>query len=373
MAGTGIPFDERGGRLRGVLDLAAGRYPQFVFGGGLGTYLPVFHFHEVTASELEPKLTYLAENGYRTVVSDDIATLALGGKHPGPRSVALAFDDAHATFWTVAAPLLKRFGFRAILYAIPARVEEATAVRPTLELDPSLASAVPAGPRYATWPELRALNDSGVADIQSHTWSHSMIFTEARLVDFVGPDYGGTIPLNRPLVSDAPLAWAEPEALGTPIYAHRSRMADGLRFVPDAEAVTRCRQAVGSGGGAAFFARSDWKRTLESVAGTGGHYETPGDRERAILEELDRSRATLCERLRTTSVRHICLPWGVAGTVTLEALRRTGYETAFSNQLAGAFAVSAGDPPYRLKRLSNRFIAHLPGATRSCFSGWMGR
>lgn len=356
-----------------MLDLVAGRYPRFVFGGDVGAYLPVFHFHEVTASALEPKLAYLAENDYRTVVSEDIANLALHGRHPGRRSVALAFDDAHATFWTVAAPLLRRFGFRAILYAIPARVEEANGVRPTLESDPSLAAVPPSGPRYATWPELRALNDSGVADIQSHTWSHSMVFTEARLVGFVGPDYVGTIPLNRPLISDAPLAWAEPDQLGTPIYAHRSRMADGLRFIPDPGAVLRCRQAVDAGGGAAFFAHPDWRRTLESAAGTDGRHESTDVRERAILEELDRSRTTLGERLRTTAVRHICLPWGVAGTVALEMLRRTGYETAFSNRLAGAFAVSAGDHPYRLKRLSNRFITHLPGRTRSCFSGWTGR
>src|ERR1035437_3447019 len=108
MTNRGIPFDERGGRLRGGLDLLSGRYPAFLFGAGLGAYLPVFHFHEVTVEYLEPRLQFLAENGYSTVVSDDIANLVRHGRHPGPRSVALAFDDAHASFWTIAAPLLRR-------------------------------------------------------------------------------------------------------------------------------------------------------------------------------------------------------------------------------------------------------------------------
>ena len=46
-----VPFSERGGKARGCLDLVSGRYPAFVFGGGLGAFLPVFHFHEVTREE----------------------------------------------------------------------------------------------------------------------------------------------------------------------------------------------------------------------------------------------------------------------------------------------------------------------------------
>jgi hypothetical protein len=58
-----VPFAERGGRLRGVLDLATGCYPAFLFGGSLGDLLPAFHFHDVTREWLEPRLQYLVENG----------------------------------------------------------------------------------------------------------------------------------------------------------------------------------------------------------------------------------------------------------------------------------------------------------------------
>ena len=60
-----VPFTERGGVLRGLVDLATCRYPAFIFGGPIGRLLPVFHLHEVTAESLEPKLRHLAEHRYR--------------------------------------------------------------------------------------------------------------------------------------------------------------------------------------------------------------------------------------------------------------------------------------------------------------------
>jgi hypothetical protein len=127
-----LPLAERKSPLRGALDLLCGAYPAFVFGGAVGRQLPVFHFHEVTAGYLEPYLAYLVENGYRTVTSEAVARWVREGVHPGDRTVVLCFDDAWASAWTVAAPLLKRCGLRAITFAIPGRTVEAERVRPVL-------------------------------------------------------------------------------------------------------------------------------------------------------------------------------------------------------------------------------------------------
>src|SRR5438045_2164910 len=110
-----VPFAEQGGRLRGVLDVVSGRFPRFVFGGSIGQLLPVFHFHDERADDLEPKLRYLVENGYRTVLCDDIAAYVAGTRRLPERSVALCFDDAWASVWTTAAPLLQQCGLQAIV------------------------------------------------------------------------------------------------------------------------------------------------------------------------------------------------------------------------------------------------------------------
>jgi Polysaccharide deacetylase len=364
-----VPFNERGGRLRGLLDLAAGRYPGFLFGGQPDGFLPVLHFHEAVPGRLEAQLQFLADNGYRTVDADAIGRLVRDGVHPGPFHVALCFDDGWASVWTVAGPLLRKYGFRAILYAIPERMQDAPQVRPTIEdghPDPTAVdrSDVP----LVTWPELRALQASGVLDVQSHTYSHAMIFCDPRLTGFVTPDYPATPRLSRPLVSsNGPSQYQSPAELGAPLFAQRSRMSDAVRVdVP--ETVRRALiERVRGAGGAAFFERSGWRRELTALAGRTASFarETPTERERHIVEQLARSRDELNERLGIRTVRHVCLPWGVAGEVTMRALRATGYETAFSNRLRGSYAVRAGQDPFRLKRLNNKHLFRLPRRRRA--------
>ena len=181
-----VPFSERGGTLRGVLDLATGRYPSFLFGGSTGRLLPVFHLHEVTRAVLEPRLQFLAEHGYRTVTTDAIARLVRDGRHPGPFTVALCFDDARASLWTVAMPMLRKYNFCAITYAIPGRIVDANATRPTLDDGGPTAERADLSDRpFVTWPELRALQAGGLVDVQNHTYSHASVFCADQVTGFV--------------------------------------------------------------------------------------------------------------------------------------------------------------------------------------------
>ena len=345
-----MPFSERGGTLRGCLDLFSGRFPAFVFGGSVGSLLPVFHFHEVMREDLEPKLRHLAENGYRSVTADEIAAYVRGDLKLGERAVALCFDDAWKSLATVAAPLLKQHGLTAIAYVIPGRMTDAGVGSPLV-----------------TWSELEALHASGVVDVQSHTCSHSMIFTSPQPVDFVQPGYGSTPYLNRPQLSPPPaLAFVTPADLGAPLYPARSRMSDARRVLVSQEIHGRCVDLTRREGGTAFFAHPGWRERLLSVARSPDETPTESVEEQGrILEaELAESRAVLNDRLKTRSVNHVCLPWGVAGRRTAALLARVGYRSAFANRLRGVHAVRRGDHPYWLKRLPNRYILLLPGRGR---------
>jgi len=347
-----VPFSERGGKARGCLDLVSGRFPAFVFGGGLGALLPVFHFHEVTREELEPKLRYLAENGYQSVVSDEIATFARGDHKLPERSVGLCFDDAWKSVASVAAPLLAQYGLRAITYAIPARIAD---------------NDEDGSSPFVTWSELSAIHASGTIDVQSHTDSHSRMFASPEVEDFVQPGYDATPLLNRPQIAAPPsLAFITPADLGAPLYGMRSRMSDGRRALVSHDVHTRCVELVAREGGAEFFARSDWRARLSAIvdAAPAAQLESADVQMQAIEDELARSRAILNDRLRTQSVLHICLPWGISGSRTETLLKRTGYRSAFANRLRGQHAVRAGDDPYWLKRLPNHYITRLPGRGR---------
>ncbi|MCC7416672.1 MAG: polysaccharide deacetylase family protein [Acidobacteria bacterium] len=364
MTTSEIPFDERGGALRGCLDLVAGRFPRFLLGGAVPAgLLPVFHFHDVSRGELQPKLEFLADNGYRTVRADDIAAHAARQTTLPPSSVALCFDDAWASLWTVAAPLLREYNLTAITYAIPARIEDAAGCRATIADHTGPAWD---GPPLVTWPELRELHTSGLVDVQSHTYSHSMIFHSTMVGGFVTPSYAATPLLNRPQLSAQPMRFVTSADLGAPLYPARSRMSAARRVLVSVDAHDRCVRHVAESGGAAFFGRPGWQEELARIADSARATERESEsaQTRAIEEELDRSRVILNERLRTQSIRHICLPWGVSSDQTAAALVRVGYRSAFANRLRGLHAVRPGDDLHWLKRLPNKYIFRLPGRGR---------
>lgn len=371
----GAPMTERGGRLRGVIDLLAGRYPSFIFGTTVGRILPVFHFHETTPEALEPAFAYLVENGYRTVTSDEVAAFVRTGHHPGPNTVMLAFDDALASLWMVVAPLLERYDLRAVAYAIPARIPEAETTRPTMLDGPTDAATLDySDTPFVTWPELRALSNSGRVDVQSHTWSHAMVFAGADALGVVNDEFQRVETVfSRPrLDAGATLTFLSPERVGYPVFARRSRMSDGRRYWPDAQACADIEAHVLSQGGLSYLARPESSAELAPrLRAIPGRWETDGERESAIETELDQARQVLASRLGQPA-NHICLPWGISGAVTRAALERLGITSAFANQLRGRFAVGHGDDPYFLKRLHCRHIFALPGRGRRTFTTLKG-
>ncbi len=365
-----VPFAERGGRVRGLLDLATLTYPAFLFGGAIGHQLPVFHLHEVTPDTLEPRLRYLAENGYQTVVADDIAAFLRSARPPAPRTVALTFDDARASLWTVAGPLLRRYGLRAITFAIPGRVVDAGSVRPTLDDGaPGPGSEDDSEVPFATWPELRALSESGTIDVQSHTRTHAAIFCSDWPVGFQTPSSGPRHVLDRPLLADdGTPQFLSPAALGAPLYVRRSRMSDGLRFCVDPGVIDAVVSHVAAHGGPAFFDRPDWHRDLlDRLPPRQGQFESREQQARAIERELVDSRAAIEQRLGRGRVRHVALPWGVSGRVARAAIERAGYVTAFAERIFHAKRIRPGDDPFWLMRLNGKFIPCLPGRGRRTF------
>ncbi len=366
-----IPFEERKTPWRGILDLATGCYPRFLFGGSTSGILPVFHFHDITPQSLEPYLVYLEDNGYQTVTSEAVNSFVLDGIYPGNKKVVLTFDDAWLSLWTVVLPLLRKYGFTAIAFVSPGRVPEAGTVRPTMA-DKGWSPPAALNIDFASWSELRAINESSIIDLQAHSFSHSVIFCDNLITGFVTPWYNPHIHL-RPLMNNMkPYTYVSTDDLGCPLYTQRSRMSDALRFFEPVETRCRCMEFVKNEGGPAFFQKPGWMEILKEIAWAGsGRFETAEERMTALRDELAKSREVLSFQLKGHEVNQMCFQFAVSGRIAESMLKDTGYKTAFADRLFGSRVVKQGNRPYRLMRLKHQFIYCLPGkGRRGLFSSW---
>lgn len=105
----------------------------------------------VRTPDFREEMAYLAENGYRTVLLEDVAAALQGGPAlPAGKLVSLTFDDGGLDNYTVALPILREHGFVATFFVISGKV---------------------GGEGMMTWEQLKEMRAAGMS-IQSHTRSH---------------------------------------------------------------------------------------------------------------------------------------------------------------------------------------------------------
>lgn len=139
-----------------------------VFGGSVSSShaeggVPILLYHRfgpvvadsmtVTTSVFESHLKTLRDSGITIVPLSRALEMTFGaGVPPGKRCVALVADDAHISVFTTALPLLKKYNAPMTLFVYPSAVSNAS---------------------YAmTWDQLRQARETGLIDIQSHTYWH---------------------------------------------------------------------------------------------------------------------------------------------------------------------------------------------------------
>jgi peptidoglycan/xylan/chitin deacetylase (PgdA/CDA1 family) len=358
------------------------RYPKFVFRSvshSLTGEIPVFTFHRVEAGCFEEQLRFLARNGYYTATADELAA-ALRGDAPLPASktILLTFDDGHRTLWTVAFPLLKKYGMRAVSFVTPGWIEEGKSHRFTLE-DIWTGQVTPAdftrqeahSSWLCSWQEIEAMHRSGVIDFQSHTLYHNYVAISPRIVDFLHPGYDVNFCANIPVPTcrgedgkEHVLPW------GAPIFESAPRMGARLRYFDSPEVRERCVALIARAGVSQFFADPEWRWILRQTVSAclkemqTARYETPAECEQAVREDLLKSKRILEERLGGKAVRHLCYPWYAGSELALTASREIGYVTNFWGVLPQRQTNRRGDDLYRIVRVDETYLLTLPGNGR---------
>ncbi len=172
--------------------------------------VPVLMYHhvapdrEVTPSGFEAQLHMLKDSGY-TAISGKELHAHITRKSPAPeRAVCLTFDDGYADNWIYAYPMLKKYGMKAVIFAVTERLGDGDP-RPCAQeggelFDTRTAERNPGG--FLRWSEAKAMVESGLIEIGSHTHTHRGFIRENPYEDLAGE-----LEKSRGLIEERSGAW----------------------------------------------------------------------------------------------------------------------------------------------------------------------
>ena len=107
--------------------------------------------YTMTLDALRRDLDWLRDHGYTTVLPRELAAGRLDSGEALPkRAVLLTFDDGYESNYTLAYPVLREYGAKAVISLITARIDGETA-------------------GFLSWPECRVMAGSGLVEFASHT------------------------------------------------------------------------------------------------------------------------------------------------------------------------------------------------------------
>ena len=347
--------------------------------------VPVFVFHTIEADEFDSQLRFLSDNRYRCIGMEEFVRQMQGLSHGTGRDVLLTIDDARSSVWRFGFPLLKKYNCRAILFAIPGWVTEATQVR--MNMDDALVgrcamrdvhAADPSDLSVCNWPELRAMVKSGCIEVHSHSYSHRRGFLPSPIRQFYSRQLR-TAPFDAPfspyLTADTPFTTLHNESfVGLPLFESASILGGTDIYRLPEDLVTECRAAFEE-------LRSetlprDWSQRLRARLPALYRHNVLQRLTNEALQserahEITRARQILQERLGCAA-DSFCLPFG-EGTPAMAALAlQHGCTAIFWTTLPG---LSTNRPPAdisRLVRIKNDFVRRLPGTGRRSVLGVYG-
>ena len=137
-----------------------------------GVHLPIIMYHSILKSgkslgkyviseaEFEDDLRYLTQNGYTTVVMQDVIDYVKQNKPLPEKPIMLTFDDGYYNNYVYAYPLLQKYHCRMVLSPI-GRWTEAYSEQPDMHVNYS----------HVTWTQLQEMKNSGLVEIQNHSYN----------------------------------------------------------------------------------------------------------------------------------------------------------------------------------------------------------
>ncbi|WP_423149709.1 polysaccharide deacetylase family protein [Rubrolithibacter danxiaensis] len=104
----------------------------------------------VQINDFKAQMKMLADSGYHTILPDQLYNYLNTGAALPEKPIMLTFDDTDLDQYTIAAPEMKKYGFKGVFFIMTVSIGR---------------------PNYMTKEQIKALSDNGHV-IGSHTWDH---------------------------------------------------------------------------------------------------------------------------------------------------------------------------------------------------------
>jgi len=114
---------------------------------------PMTKTYSVSPAHFAEQMKALKDEGYQTILPNQLYNYLLYGGSLPTKPVILSFDDTDEEQFSVAYPEMKKFGFKGIFFIMTVSINR---------------------PHYMTKEQLKTLSDDGNA-VEAHTWDHHMV------------------------------------------------------------------------------------------------------------------------------------------------------------------------------------------------------
>lgn len=154
-----------------LLFMMCGFFYGGVKGGEAQVQLPILMYHSllkdsnmqgtyvISPEDFERDIKYLSENGYSSVTFQDLTEYVKNGSPLPEKPIMITFDDGYYNNYLYAMPILKKYGFTAV-------------ISPIVKCTEDYSETDDISPVYGCcgWKELREMVSNGSFTVENHTY-----------------------------------------------------------------------------------------------------------------------------------------------------------------------------------------------------------
>lgn len=290
----------------------------------LGKSIPVLCYHKVsynggqTPENFESHLQFLQEKKFTTINSEQLYNFMKSNTPLPSNPIVLTFDDCALDNWVYAIPLLNKYNFKGVFFAITDFIKDG-------EIRPQMGEK--------NIPEITDAEDAFVQVFSNNDYSQFMNKSEIyKTVHTYGHEISSHTTSHSMTFNNLKIRAVYPEGWHWGIYGIYNEVKDGTVYYEKGSAYTYD----------GFWPEYDQNNNFRFIK------RSKQERYNFCIKELTESRKIL-EDILQKPIDFFCWPWGDFDKLGIKAAKEVGYKGSYT--LERGANVTGGDP-FKIYRLA---------------------